>query len=84
MKLWLLRPIEKSGLWDPWYDKAFGFVVRAKTEEDARSFAQAEGGAETEWGRGRNPAWTSQEHSTCIELFPEGEEGVIIKDFAAA
>ena len=34
MRLWLLRPVEGDSLWDPWYDKAFGFVVRA---EAARS-----------------------------------------------
>ena len=36
MRLWLLRPqeglIEGDNPWDPWYDKAFGFVVRAETE----------------------------------------------------
>lgn len=39
MKLWLLRPIETEGpnLWDPWYDKAFGFVVRAKNGKGGAS-----------------------------------------------
>lgn len=36
MKLWLLRPVvgldENDNPWWPWYDKAFGFVVRAETE----------------------------------------------------
>lgn len=47
MKLWELRPINRTGEetpmggqkpdpWDPWYDRAFGFVVRAETAEDAR------------------------------------------------
>lgn len=37
MRLWELRPIDKdSGPWEPWYDKAFGFVVRADTEAQAR------------------------------------------------
>lgn len=40
MKLWLLRPIDPhGGLWDPWFDKIFGFVVRAETETEARTLA---------------------------------------------
>ena len=40
MKLWLIRTRDPtSGAWDPWYDKAFGFVVRAETEGQARKFA---------------------------------------------
>ena len=37
MRLWILRPIdEAAGQWSPWFDKAFGFVMRAETEEAAR------------------------------------------------
>jgi len=50
MPLWLLRPREdlpvEDNPWEPWYDKAFGFVVRAKTEAIARQLANADGGAE--------------------------------------
>jgi hypothetical protein len=42
VRLWLLRPVESgSAFWEPWYDKAFGFVVRAETEEDARKSSYA-------------------------------------------
>ena len=40
MKLWLLKPIKR---WTVWYDKAFGFVVRAATEDEARAAASREG-----------------------------------------
>ena len=64
MKLWLLRPRLLSAKraaeseecedvewpWDPWYDKAFGFVVRSETEEDARALAAKECGDEGEHG----------------------------------
>lgn len=36
MKIWLLRPIDGCDEWNPWYDKAFGFVVRAAREQEAR------------------------------------------------
>lgn len=94
MKLWLLRPVEGLNKgddpWSPWYDRAFGFVVRAESEEDARNLADADAGDEN---RGefmgnkiadtKNP-WKDAKYSTCIELTAGGEAGVIIKDFARA
>jgi hypothetical protein len=81
MKLWLLRPIEglENNPWEPWYDKAFGFVVRAETEERAREIANESGGDE----KPKN-AWLDSTLSTCNELLPDGEEGLIIEDFHAA
>lgn len=36
IKLWILEPVEdlegKEDPWDPWFDKAVGFIVRAATE----------------------------------------------------
>ncbi len=50
MKLWILTPVKgldkKDNPWEPWYDKAFGFVVRAETEEEAREFAHSNAGDE--------------------------------------
>lgn len=77
MKLWLIRPSDPtSGAWDPRYDKAFGFVVRAETEEQARKFAAAAAGDETE------DAWLSTMLSTCEELTADGDPGIVIHDFA--
>ena len=94
MKLWILRPVEgldkKDNPWEPWYDKAFGFVVRAETEEDAREFAHSGAGYEN---RGEflstktantNQPWKDAKYSTYTELLPEGEAGVVMLDFAAA
>jgi len=45
MNLWLLRPSSNlpddraKNPWIPWYDKCFGMVIRAETEEDARKLA---------------------------------------------
>lgn len=86
MKLWLLRPIKHDHpLWDPWYDKAFGFVVSAKTEERARELAQGDGGDEVGCGDKRHPAWTDPANSTCQEIVADDiGEGVVIRDYASA
>lgn len=94
MKIWLLRPMEglgkKDNPWEPWYDKAFGFVVRAETEEQAREFAHAGAGDEN---RGEflstktantNQPWKEAKYSICTELLPDGEAGVVMQDFCAA
>jgi len=78
MKLWLLRPIEGVEDWTPWYDKAFGHVVRAEDETEARELAAREQGNEGE------DAWLNSKKSTCVELNTDGEAGHIIQDFAAA
>ena len=86
MKLWLLRPLQKfqdkysdeDSPWNPWYDKAFGFVVRAETEEEARKLASEDCGAEGK------EAWLSKKYSVCKILIFEGEAKIIIQDFAAA
>lgn len=89
MKLWLLEPVRTLPVddnpWEPWYDKAFGFVVRAETEAEARALAQAEGGDEI-YGPNVNdcPAWTDNRYSTCVELLPDGPIGVVLRDFASA
>ena len=94
MKLFLLRPVEGlpkgDNPWDPWYDKAFGFVIRAETEARAREFAHEQSGDEVDTmflGRkvsDTNTPWLNSKYSTCVELSPEGNEEVIIRDFASA
>jgi hypothetical protein len=84
MKLWLLRPrkecIKKDNPWEPWYDKAFGFVIRAKTEKKARCLADQDAGDEND----NFSAWTDKKYSTCIELTPSGKEQIILRDFYSA
>ena len=90
MKLWLLRPKDGSPHWDKWYDKAFGFVVRAETEQRARELAADEAGAE-DWSESssrddehqHNP-WLISGCSTCEELSAGGSEEVVVRDFASA
>lgn len=85
MKLWILRPADSlpagDDPWVPWFDRAFGFVVLAETEADARALASNEAGDEER--SGVNP-WMNAEYSTCFELKPEGDPQVVMRDFAAA
>lgn len=78
MKLWLLRPREGQAAWERWYDKAFGFVVRAKTEAEARKLAGENCGDEGD------ACWLDSAQSTCEELTRKGKSCVIIQDFHAA
>ncbi len=95
MKLWLLRPREDlpayDNPWEPWYDKTFGFVVRAASEDDARELADSHGGAEVDryWSEDENramskPLWRESRYATCVELTPDGEPGIVIEDTHAA
>lgn len=98
MKLWILeKAVDKcvKDPWDPWYDKAFGFIVAAPDEATARQIAQDNGGDERwEWlnedwenlERGSVPAWTDPRYSTCKELKPEDykESEMVLRDFSAA
>ena len=95
MKLWLIKArtdLEYANdPWEPWYDKAFGFVIRAETEEAARQLAQKDAGDES---RGKfdeerkhyipRTPWLNQDQSSCVELTPSGEEEMVLRDFAAA
>ena len=95
MKLWLLRPVKDSPRWEPWYDKAFGFVVRAETELAARHIADTHAGDEEhprvletlemslDWNT-RLHTWEDSAHASCVELAAEGAEGLILRDFASA
>jgi len=90
MKLWILRPRElpfgtKENPWDPWFDKAFGFIVRAEDEQGARKLADEESGDEKDLYQfpDRQP-WTDSKYSTCEELFADGTTGVIMEEFRSA
>ena len=92
MKLWLLRPTETlkehDNPWKPWYNKAFGFVIRAETGKEARETAHANAGDEN---RGEflgsriantiNP-WLDSKYSTCVKLTYKGNSEIILEDFA--
>ena len=75
MKLWILEPAEP---WAPWYDKVFGSIVRADTENRARDIAAENHGDEGPL------VWRDPEKTTCRELAADGEAGLILQDCAEA
>jgi hypothetical protein len=79
MKLWLLEAVTlgPKGPWRGKYDMNYGFVIRARSEEDARALASASFGDE-----GKD-AWTDPKYSSCIQLKDIGNPGVIISDYHA-
>jgi hypothetical protein len=95
MKLWLLEAKdvgfpEGENPWNPWYDKCFGFVVRAETEEEARGIAHENAGDENrgeflsqKTANTKGP-WKDARYSTCVELTADGERGMVLQDFHAA
>lgn len=92
MRLWLLRPVEprtgERDPWKPWYDKAFGFVVRADTEALARECASKQTGDEDYYGK-KHPeyagsVWCDPVYTTCVELTADGESGIVMQDFHSA
>lgn len=81
MKLYLIKAKEQTKPWEPWYDKAFGFVVRATSERMAREFATENAGDEK---RKCPTCWEDPEFSTCEELTAEGVAGLILSDYKSA
>jgi predicted 3-demethylubiquinone-9 3-methyltransferase (glyoxalase superfamily) len=95
MKLWLLYPRDdlpthtaskQENPWSPWFDKAFGFVVRAETEAEARHIANEHGGCENPRlsYETHEPPWLTDRYSICEELTAEGDAEMILRDFASA
>jgi len=90
MKLWILRPIiteeqerKKKHNWEPWYDKVFGFIIRANSSQEARELAQKKPGSEC-GAYYRKKVWLDPAITTCKELKQTGKTELIMYDFRAA
>jgi hypothetical protein len=72
VKLWILRGTVPT---NPPTDVARGFVIRAATEEKARTHATRRCGDEgAEY-------WLSDKTSSCMELSVEGPAAILLRDF---
>lgn len=94
MAFYILRPIEglleNDNLWEPWFDKCFGFIVKADDEIEARQIAHSDAGDEN---RGEfmsatiantKQHWLDEKYSTCRLLIDDDfENGVVMRDFAS-
>jgi len=79
VKLWLLRPILLGkGAWKD-YDVHCGFIVRADSEERARQVADGTV-PKYEPTRGK---WLDASETSCVEVTGDGDEEVILSDYAA-
>lgn len=80
MKLWLLNRIDNAD-----YDEMQGFVIRAESGQRAREIANDNAGDENKSVliQGSPNVWLNKYRTTCVELLPEGEEGVVLKDYLA-
>lgn len=83
MKLWLLSARkdlpDEINPWNPWYDRTFELVVRAKSEEAARRLAHENGGPENGVHGCTKEPWLDPNYSTCEVLTAKGRAGVILK-----
>ncbi len=89
MTLWELIPqkmLKGDNPWEPWYDKAFGFIIRAETEYDARKLAHENAGDENGgyFATTINSPWLDEKYSSCKRLVEQGDAGVVLRNFAAA
>jgi len=92
LKVYELRAIENLPLndnpWKPWYDKNFGFIIRAENEKEAREIANKNAGDENRVEflnsktAGTKTPWLDDKYSTCSEISNNGEKGLIMQDFA--
>lgn len=86
LKLWILRPLdaivdthdEAINPWYPWYDKAFGFVVSAENETQARQIA-----ADNNADEGGD-AWLNAGQSICVVLQAGDKPEMIMCDMHSA
>lgn len=72
MKLWILEPIYSE--YHHEYDCALGFIIRAESEKEAKQYAQNQHGDESI----NTKYWIDYNLSSCKELTPDGNPGVII------
>lgn len=91
MNLYHLEPrAPKRKPWDPWYDKCFGFVIRAETESQARLMASVQSGDEdglmSKEEKKKDSVWLAPHLTVCHEIAynVSGKEDTIIRDFHAA
>lgn len=79
MKLWLIKRTDDTD-----YDETHAILVRAETADDARAHALADdGGTRFKFQTSPYPVYVGfhEDNITISEVTPEGEPGLIIRDF---
>lgn len=88
LKIWQLTAKPSHPAWEPWYDKAFGFVVVAATEAEARQLANTEAGDENRYVNRvylDTPiaVWLDDTATDCVEVTTDTPR-IVLRDFASA
>jgi len=78
MKLSLLKAIDGAKEFEPWFEKSFGHVVRARNEEKAIILAS------TECGDEGKDVWLNDKITSCEILTAKGEEEHILLEIRTA
>lgn len=88
--VWVLTPRDDRNIddvsdpWSPWFDKNFGFIIRAESETRAREIAQENAGGETRDNRDEG-VWTDPSLAACVPIEEYGgDDEVLMRDFARA
>lgn len=89
MELWLLRPkaslLASDNPWEvqrPFFMPSYGYVIRARTEKEAREMAQSIAGDERLWRLETYP-WLDSHYTSVVRIKEHGKREVIIADRGA-
>lgn len=86
MNIYILKPFGLKPHWEPWYDKAFGFVVVANSETKAREIASEYAGDEdrTDSCKKREVSvWLDPKITSC-RILRRDKEKLVLRDFRSA
>ena len=86
MALFLLKAEKYCRIWEPWYDKNFGYVIRAMNETEARALAQ-EKAADEKHAKNGAEAWLNDKYSSCefigTDVAPVKQNEILLTNFAS-
>jgi hypothetical protein len=87
-KLWIIGPREDlpagDNPWEPWFDKCFGMIVEASTEQAARRIAHDNCVCKDETELHDRGVYMDPKYTDCRELCPVGTERLVMAEFEMA
>ena len=87
-KLWILEPREDlpadDNPWEPWFNRCFGIIVEAATEDRARAIAHENCTCKDQWILRDKRAFIDPRYTTCTELRPSGQDRFVMATFEEA
>jgi hypothetical protein len=87
-KIWILAPRDDlpsdDDPWEPRFDKCFGLIVEAGTEDEARAIANTSCVCSDETTLRDRRVFLDPKYTTCVELRPIGKSRLVMADFKPA